>query len=95
MNVTTIELSDLSRNDALASLQRYFRDELQEELGTLPASNLLNYILEEIGPAIYNRAVLDAQSRIQARAAELDAELYLDPFQYWPRLEKRRRTKHS
>ena len=70
-----------------------FQEELQEELGTLPAANLLNYILEEIGPAIYNRAVLDAQARVQARAAELDAELYLDPFQYWSRLEKRRKAK--
>ena len=88
-----VELSDVQRKDALASLQRYFQEELQEELGTLPAANLLNYILEEIGPAIYNRAVLDAQARVQARAAELDAELYLDPFQYWSRLEKRRKAK--
>ncbi len=93
MAAGAVELSDVQRKDALASLQRYFQEELQEELGTLPAANLLNYILEEIGPAIYNRAVLDAQARVQARAAELDAELYLDPFQYWSRLEKRRKAK--
>ncbi len=93
MSGMAVELSDLARKDATASLQRYFQEELQEELGALPATNLLNYILEEIGPAIYNRAVLDAQARVQARAAELDAELYMDPFQYWSRLEKRRKAK--
>ncbi len=93
MTAMVVELSDVQRKDALASLQRYFQAELQEELGALPAANLLNYILEEIGPAIYNRAVVDAQARVQARTAELDAELYMDPFQYWSRLEKRRRAK--
>ena len=93
MNSTPIELNALARQDATASLQRYFQEELQEEFGALPASNLLNYILEEIGPAIYNKAVADAQARVQSRTAELDAELYLDPFQYWSRQEKRRKQK--
>ncbi len=93
MHTAIVELSAPARQDATASLQRYFQQELQDELGALPAANLLNFILEEIGPAIYNKAVTDAQARIQARTAELDAELYLDPFQYWSRLEKRRKTK--
>ena len=93
MTGIAVELSNVQRKEATASLQRYFREEVQEELGALPAANLLSYILEEIGPAIYNRAVLDTQARVQARAAELDAELYMDPFQYWSRLEKRRKAK--
>lgn len=93
MHTAIVELSAPARQDATASLQRYFQQELQDELDALPAANLLNFILEEIGPAIYNKAVTDAQARIQARTAELDAELYLDPFQYWSRLEKRRKTK--
>ncbi len=93
MTGIAVELSDVQRKDATASLQRYFQEELQEELGALPAVSLLNYILEEIGPAIYNRAVVDAQARVQARTAELDAELYMDPFQYWSRLEKRRKAR--
>ncbi len=88
-----MELSERVRMDAIASLQRYFHEELQAELGALPAVNLLNFILEEIGPAVYNKAVLDAQVRVQSRTAELDAELYLDPFQFWSRLEKRRKVK--
>jgi hypothetical protein len=32
---------------------------------------------------IYNRAVADAQERIQARVADLDIEVHEDEFQYW------------
>jgi uncharacterized protein (DUF2164 family) len=46
--------------------------------------------VEEIGPAIYNKAVTDSQERLQARIAEVDSELYVDEFQYWNRLIKNR-----
>lgn len=75
-----IELSPQSRADAIASLKRYFEENL-ESLGDLPAGLLLNYILEEIGPAIYNKAIHDAQARITQRVADLDGELYADEFQ--------------
>ena len=39
--------------------------------------------LKEIGPAIYNQAVKEAQARIISRVDDLDGELYVEPFQYW------------
>lgn len=87
-----IELPAQARADAIASLKRYF-DEHLEPLGDLPAGLLLNYILEEIGPAIYNRAIADAQARLTQRVADLDGELYLDEFPYWPRQAKKRPRK--
>ena len=86
----TIELSDQARADAVASLKRYFEENF-EPLGDLPAGLLLNYMLEEIGPAIYNRAIHDAQARLTQRIADLDGELYVDEFQYWPRLAAKRK----
>lgn len=86
----TIELSEQKRKDAIASIQQYFTKNMPEEIGTLPASLLLNFFVEEIGPAIYNKAVTDAQQRLQARIAEVDSELYVDEFQYWSRLSKSR-----
>lgn len=88
----TIELPDPARADAVASLKRYF-DENFEPLGDLPAGLLLNYILEEIGPAIYNRAIHDAQARLTQRVADLDGELYVDEFQYWPRRAAKRKPR--
>jgi len=88
-----IELTKQARADAIHSIQRYFEENLPEPIGELPAGLLLNFILEEIGPAIYNSAIKDAQARVQQRAADLDGELYVDEFQYWPRNDARRRSR--
>lgn len=79
----TIELSKDARQEAIASLQRFFQENLETELGNLAAGNLLNFFLEEIGPCVYNRAVADVQERLQARLSELDSEVFADEFQYW------------
>ena len=57
-----IELGKKEREQAVASIKRYFAEELPEPIGDLPAGLLLNFFLEEIGPAIYNQAVGDAQT---------------------------------
>lgn len=89
--MTTMELPKPARDEAIASLRRYFEDAMPEPLGELPAGLLLNFILEEIGPAIYNRAIADAQARMASRVADLNGELYADEFPYWPRQDAKRR----
>jgi uncharacterized protein (DUF2164 family) len=86
----TIGLSIQARGDAIASIQRYFERNMPEPIGELPAGLLLNYFMEEIGPAIYNQAVSDAQTRLHQRVADLDGELYEKAFQYWPRTTAKR-----
>lgn len=85
-----IALPKESREDAMASLSRYFEEHFDGPLGSLAASQLLDFVLEELGPNIYNRAVVEAQERLQARVAELDSELFQDEFQYWRRRRKGR-----
>jgi len=63
---------------------------MTEPIGELPAGSLLNFFVEEVGPAIYNQAVADAQSRMQQRVADLDGELYEEAFQYWSRVKAKR-----
>jgi uncharacterized protein (DUF2164 family) len=88
-----IELSQQSRADAVASIQRYFEENMPEPIGNLPAGKLLDFFVEEIGPAIYNRAIADVQARIAMRVSDLSGELYADEFQYWPREDARRRNR--
>ena len=85
-----IALTERARKDAIASIQQYFEVNMPEPIGQLPAGLLLDFFVEEIGPAIYNKAISDAQTRIQQRAADLEAELYVDEFQYWPKLAAKR-----
>jgi uncharacterized protein (DUF2164 family) len=91
--MTTIELPKQARTEAIASIQRYFQEELLEPIGDLPAGLLLNFFLEEIGPVIYNRAIADAQVHLSARASDLNGELYADEFQYWNRIDNKRRNR--
>ena len=87
----TIEFSKQERANATASLKRYFEENMPEPLGDLPAGLLLNFILEDLGPAIYNQAVAEAQARMQLRVSDLTGELYADEFQYWARTDKKRK----
>lgn len=86
-----IEISKQARTDAICSLQRYFRENLPEEIGDLAAGLLLTFFLEEVGPVIYNQSIADAQTRLQQRVADLSDELYADQFQYWPRVDAKRK----
>jgi uncharacterized protein (DUF2164 family) len=91
--MTTIEIPKQARTDAIASIQHYFQENMSEPIGELSAGLLLNFFIEDIGPAIYNQGVVDAQTRMQLRVADLSGELYADEFQYWSRLEARRKNR--
>ena len=87
----TIELTKEAKQTALESIQKYFELNLEQPIGNLAAGALLNFILEEIGPSIYNKGVADAQERMQARIGELDSEVYADEFQYWRNRDKQQK----
>ncbi len=91
--LTPTELTRQARADALASLQRYCEENLPEPLGELPASLLLNFFLEEIGPLLYNQAIADAQQHLARRVADMNGELYRDEFPYWPRMGTKRKPR--
>ena len=88
-----VEIAKQHRADAIASIQRYFAENMPEPIGDLPAGLLLNFFLEEIGPAIYNQAIRDAQSRMQQRVTDLDGELYAAEFPYWPKIDCKRKSR--
>jgi uncharacterized protein (DUF2164 family) len=88
-----IEIPKQTRSDAIASLQRYFEENLSEPLGDLPAGMLLDFFLEEVGAVIYNKAIADAQSRLQQRVLDLHGELFADEFTYWPKVDAKRKKR--
>ncbi|MES2673180.1 MAG: DUF2164 domain-containing protein [Pseudomonadota bacterium] len=83
----TIKLSNEARKQSVTSIERYFTANMEESIGNLGAELLLDFILEEIGPSIYNKAVADVQERLQARVMEVDSEVYETEFQYWSKLD--------
>lgn len=91
MTTVAIEISQEARQRAVASLQRYFRENMEDEIGNLTANVLLGFFIDEVGPLIYNTAVADVQNRLQARVLEVDAEVYEEPFQYWSKADNAKR----
>ena len=88
-----ITLSDETSDRVVASLKRYFGEELDIELGDLKARLLLDFLLKEIAPSIYNAAVTDAQTYLRDRVADLDGACFEAEFGYWPRSVSRRTSK--
>ena len=78
-----IKLNNEIEQRLLASIQRYCAQHMDEEVGTLKAKLLLDFCLREIGPSVYNQAILDAQAAMQDKIAEIDATCYEAEFGYW------------
>jgi uncharacterized protein (DUF2164 family) len=77
-----ISLDKETTTRALGSLRRYCAEELDLELRELPAQLFLEFILEEIGPSVYNGALGDAQSFLRDRVADLEDACHEPEFAY-------------
>ena len=86
----TIEIAKEARNQAIASIERYFLENMDEKIGNVTAGALLGFFLEEIGPLVYNQAVAEVQERLQSRISEIDIEVHEDEFQYWRKFDKQK-----
>ena len=73
-------LPDDARKQAIAALRQYFVANLEEEIGELKAGLLLDFILSELGPSVYNQGLADAQGFFEERSQDLAAILHRDEF---------------
>jgi uncharacterized protein (DUF2164 family) len=88
-----IEISRDARKEAIASIERYFQENMDEKIGNLAAGSLLNFFIEEIGPVIYNAAVAQVQERLQIRVMEIDLEVHEEAFGYWRKFDQAKKRK--
>ena len=77
-----------TRQQAVASIERYFLQNMEEKIGNIAAAGLLGFFLEEIAPAVYNQAVRDVQERLRSRVEEVDLEVHEDEFGYWKKFDR-------
>ncbi len=85
----TIQLSNDNVKQSVASIRRYFAEALDQDIGDLKARLLLEFVLKEIGPTIYNRAIADAEAYFRDRVADLEGTCSEREFGYWPRTPTR------
>ncbi|OGS35932.1 MAG: hypothetical protein A2293_12920 [Elusimicrobia bacterium RIFOXYB2_FULL_49_7] len=67
----------------IQSIQRYAEEYLENEIGELKARLILDFIVKEIGPTIYNQAISDAQAVMQDKVSDLDGSCHEHEFGYW------------
>ncbi|MFJ2989475.1 DUF2164 domain-containing protein [Collimonas sp. NPDC087041] len=79
----TIKLRQEEQKELIGSIQRYFKENMEEPIGDLKAAMLLDFCVKVIGPSIYNQAVADAQAHMEAKVADLTVECYEDAVDYW------------
>ena len=71
-----IELSREARQAAAAGLRKVLIEELDVELGTLQAEMILDRLVLDLGPVLYNRALTDARAVVAAKAEDMDEALH-------------------
>lgn len=72
-----IELPKATREALAKTLTGYLKSELDVELGGFEAVFLLDFIVDRLGPHIYNQALYDAQAHVLKKLEAL-GEAVLD-----------------
>jgi uncharacterized protein (DUF2164 family) len=71
-----IRLTEERRERMLRSLRRFFAEEIDLDLGDLAAARVLDFFVAELGAPVYNQAVQDVRTHLQARLDDLEGEFY-------------------
>ncbi|MCP8970713.1 DUF2164 domain-containing protein [Ectobacillus ponti] len=70
------KLSRTQVEELTEQLRLYFRDEGLEEIGNLQAEQLLHFMVQQLGPYLYNAAITDARTLLMERMQAMEDELY-------------------
>ena len=60
----------------VGEIQDYFRTELDQSIGAIPAEMLMTFFVDKMGAYFYNRGVYDAQALIRERMDSLTDDLF-------------------
>ncbi len=70
-----IKLPREQKLEIVGKIQGYFSVEFAEEIGQLAADSLLDFMLKELSPYIYNQAIKDARTIIDQKMIALEEDI--------------------
>ena len=79
----SIKLSKDTEEQLIVSIKRFVAEHMDDEIGDLKASLLLDFCLREVGPCVYNLAIGDAQTHLHNHVDDLDGSCFEPEFNYW------------
>ncbi|KGE16842.1 DUF2164 domain-containing protein [Paenibacillus wynnii] len=64
------------KDEMINNVKNYFEEERAETIGDLGAEQFIDFMIKELGPHIYNKAITDARLLIQEKTSQIEDELY-------------------
>ena len=71
-----IELDSSVKVDVVAKIQKYFQDELHQELGSFEAEFVLDFFSKEVGVYYYNQGLADALKSFELKMEDVSDAVY-------------------
>lgn len=71
-----IKLPKEDKEVLVRSVQAYFEEEHGETIGEIRAEALIDYMIGELAPHLYNHGLADARRVLAEKAAQTEDELY-------------------
>lgn len=69
--ISKIELSKEEKKRAIQEIREYFACEREEPIGDLAGALILNFIIDKIGPYIYNQAIFNIQKYMSEKVEDM------------------------
>ena len=71
-----IKLPKEQKDEIVESVKEFFEMERSESIGDIGAEQLIDFMLKELAPYVYNKALTDARQVVMQKMASIEDELY-------------------
>lgn len=72
----SIKILKEEKKELVRSVQAFFEEERSETIGDLAAEQFIDFMMKELGPYIYNKAISDARLLVNEKFSQVEDELY-------------------
>lgn len=74
IKMKALTLTSEEKNKLIEKIQEFFYTERDEKIGIIAAEVILDFFLDTLGTAIYNKSLMDAKAWFMKRMDDLDAD---------------------
>ncbi|RAP27023.1 hypothetical protein C2W64_01169 [Brevibacillus laterosporus] len=72
-----VKIPNEKKEMIVENIQRFFEEEDMEKIGRFQAERLINQMIKELGPYVYNQAIGDARKLVLDKLSNLEEDLYV------------------
>jgi uncharacterized protein (DUF2164 family) len=71
-----VRLSDERKAALVELIKKYFEEHFDEPISDFRAEGLIDFVVRELGPPVYNQGVRDACAYMQEKLTDVEGEVY-------------------